>query len=77
MKPVNKKKPEDQTSTLARANAEVVGANSNATTRDDLAIPLDEAPGIIGLLKGKITVSDDFDDPLPDDILDLFEGKGE
>ena len=28
----------------------------------------------IGLMKGKIRVSDDFDDPLPGDILDLFEG---
>jgi len=26
-----------------------------------------------GLLKGRIQIPDDFDDPLPDDILDLFE----
>ena len=37
----------------------------------------DASPGIIGLLKGKIIVSDNFDDPLPDDLLDLFEGKAE
>ena len=30
----------------------------------------------LGLLKGQITVPDDFDDPLPDDLLDAFEGKG-
>jgi len=29
----------------------------------------------IGLAKGEFVVPDDFDDPLPDDILDLFEGK--
>lgn len=29
----------------------------------------------LGLLKGKIWISDDFDAPLPDDILDAFEGK--
>ena len=29
----------------------------------------------IGLLKNKMTVADDFDLPLPDDILDTFEGK--
>lgn len=29
----------------------------------------------IGLCKGEIYISDDFDDPLPDEILDLFEGK--
>jgi len=34
-----------------------------------------DAPGIIGLLKGKFVVPDDFDDPLPDDLYDLFEGQ--
>ena len=34
-----------------------------------------DTPGIIGLLKDKITISEDFDDPLPDDLLDRFEGK--
>jgi prevent-host-death family protein len=28
-----------------------------------------------GTAKGQIWMSDDFDDPLPDDLLDLFEGK--
>jgi prevent-host-death family protein len=28
-----------------------------------------------GILKGKIKLADDFDSPLPDDIIDLFEGK--
>lgn len=28
-----------------------------------------------GLLKGKIKIADDFDAPLPDELLDLFEGK--
>ncbi|HWD37442.1 MAG TPA: type II toxin-antitoxin system prevent-host-death family antitoxin [Fimbriimonas sp.] len=37
----------------------------------------EKPPRIIGLLKGKLVVPDDFDDPLPDDILDLFEGKGD
>ena len=30
-----------------------------------------------GGLKGKIRIADDFDDPLPDDILDAFEGKSD
>lgn len=25
--------------------------------------------------KGQIWISEDFDDPLPDDLLDMFEGK--
>jgi prevent-host-death family protein len=29
----------------------------------------------VGTLKGKVWVSDDFDAPLPDDLLDLFEGR--
>ena len=28
-----------------------------------------------GLAKGQFVVPDDFDDPLPEDILNLFEGK--
>lgn len=28
-----------------------------------------------GLYEGQFTVPDDFNDPLPDDLLDLFEGK--
>jgi antitoxin (DNA-binding transcriptional repressor) of toxin-antitoxin stability system len=29
----------------------------------------------IGLAKGEFVVPDDFDDPLPEDVLELFEGK--
>jgi prevent-host-death family protein len=28
-----------------------------------------------GSAKGKVVIHDSFDDPLPDDLLDLFEGK--
>ena len=28
-----------------------------------------------GFLKGRIKISDDFDAPLPDDLLDAFEGR--
>jgi prevent-host-death family protein len=30
----------------------------------------------LGLLAGKLQVPDDFDDPLPEDVLDAFEGRG-
>jgi prevent-host-death family protein len=30
-----------------------------------------------GLMKGKIVIADDFDDPLPDDIMAMFEGRDE
>ena len=28
-----------------------------------------------GLLKGKIKITKDFDQPLPDEVIDLFEGR--
>lgn len=28
-----------------------------------------------GVLKGKMRLADDFDTPLPEDVIDLFEGK--
>lgn len=34
-------------------------------------------PSMIGFLKGQIVVPDDFDDPLPDDILEAFEGSAD
>jgi prevent-host-death family protein len=30
----------------------------------------------LGSMRGQFEVPDDFNDPLPDDVLDLFEGKG-
>lgn len=33
------------------------------------------APRLRGLLKGRIRIADDFDAPLPADILDSFEGS--
>lgn len=30
----------------------------------------------LGCMAGEITVAEDFDAPLPDDLLDLFEGGG-
>ena len=35
----------------------------------------DAAPRRLGILAGKIHVPDDFDDPLPDEILAEFEGR--
>ena len=39
-------------------------------------VPLSESPRKkkFGLLKGRIRIAADFDAPLPDDVLDLFEG---
>lgn len=32
-------------------------------------------PGLIGVLRGQIVVPDDFNDPLPEDMLAAFEGS--
>jgi prevent-host-death family protein len=34
-------------------------------------------PRRLGRMKGRIWIAPDFDAPLPDDLLDLFEGKSE
>jgi antitoxin (DNA-binding transcriptional repressor) of toxin-antitoxin stability system len=36
-------------------------------------LPPDPAPRVAGTAIGMITITPDFDDPLPDDILDAFE----
>ncbi len=41
-------------------------------------VPLAEAKKpdrVLGTLAGKLNISDDFDAPLPDDVLALFEGR--
>lgn len=30
---------------------------------------------VLGTMRGKLDISDDFDAPLPDDLLALFEGR--
>ena len=41
-------------------------------------VPLTHGPKrkiLYGLMKGEIEIADDFDAPLPDDVLALFEGR--
>jgi len=43
-------------------------------------VPLETAPGPkrpreLGRLAGKLIIPPDFDEPLPDDVLDAFEGR--
>lgn len=46
------------------------------STRAKLGQPaIAKPPRSIGLCAGEFTVPNDFDDPLPEDILELFEGK--
>ena len=61
----------------ARQGATVVIAK-NGTPMAKL-VGLDAAPKrqiIFGLMKGEFVEADDFDAPLPDELLALFEGRG-
>jgi prevent-host-death family protein len=39
-------------------------------------VPVDQKPKLrFGLMKGKIKIAEDFDAPLPEDVLATFEGR--
>ncbi|MCL2850347.1 MAG: DUF2281 domain-containing protein [Micrococcales bacterium] len=54
--------------------AEVLDFAEFLASRDRTGQPNDtnRQPRTLGLLAGKLTVPDDFDDPLPDDVLNAF-----
>ena len=39
-------------------------------------VPFSEGRRVLGQARGQIWISPNFDDPLPDDLLDAFEGIG-
>jgi|GEM_PF-7046751 len=48
------------------------------TAKDDICTPANTrrvGSIVIGSMAGQFVVPDDFDDPLDDELLDLFEGK--
>jgi prevent-host-death family protein len=53
---------------------EIVIAKAGKPMARLVALEPRSAPRQFGLLKGKIHIADDFDAPLPDDILASFEG---
>jgi prevent-host-death family protein len=57
------------------AGAEIVIARAGKPVAR--LVPVEPAPRRkrLGLLKGQIRIAADFDAPLPDDLLDLFEGR--
>ena len=59
----------------AEAGEEIIIARGGKPAVRLVPIVRDQ-PIIIGLLKGKCPpIPDDFDDPLPDDVLAAFEGR--
>lgn len=59
------------------AGEEIIIARSGKPVARLAPLEQRRRPRRLGLLKGKIWVAKDFNAPLPDDLLDLFEGKGE
>jgi prevent-host-death family protein len=56
------------------AGAEIV-ISKNGVPRAKL-VPLDSARKLkFGVMKGKLRYPDDFDAPLPDEVMALFEGR--
>ncbi len=57
------------------AGEEVVIARSGRPVARLVGLAPEAPRRRLGSLAGKFTVPDDFDDPLPDDVLALFEGR--
>src|SRR5271156_833053 len=59
----------------AVAGEEVIIAKAGKPVARLVSIDAAPAPRRLGILDGKIHVPDDFDDPLPDEIIAEFEGR--
>ena len=57
------------------AGAEIVIAKAGKPLAKLVPYKADKPKRTPGLYKGQIKIAPDFDAPLPDDILDAFEGK--
>jgi prevent-host-death family protein len=58
-----------------RKGEEIVIAKGGKPVARLVAVTQIGKPRTPGLLKGRIRVGKDFDAPLPDELLELFEGK--
>ena len=59
----------------AEAGEEIIIARAGKPVARLVPIEIKKEPRKLGYLAGQIWVADDFDAPLPDEILDLFEGN--
>ena len=57
------------------AGAEIIIARAGKPTARLVPIHPQARPKKLGLLRGRIKVPDDFDAPLPESIVSLFEGR--
>ncbi|KWF64772.1 hypothetical protein [Burkholderia pseudomultivorans] len=62
--------PKVRTDSLQRADASLSSQQASAERSASAASPVR-----FGVLRDQIRIPDDFDAPLPDDLLDAFEGR--
>jgi prevent-host-death family protein len=78
MKEVNTHEAKTQLSRLLRrvaAGEEIIIANRGVPVARLVPVSTKEPKRKLGIYGDSIKISDDFDAPLPDEILDLFEGR--
>ena len=78
MKEINTHAAKTQFSRLLKrvaAGEEITIANRGVPVARLVPVREKDGPRKLGMLEGKFVVPDDFDAPLPDEILDAFEGK--
>lgn len=78
MRTVNMHEAKTHLSRLAEevaAGEEVIVAKAGKPIMKLTPLHSERKPRKLGLLKGKIHMAKDFDAPLPEEILDAFEGK--
>lgn len=57
------------------AGEEITIANRGVPVARLVPVPAGETTRTLGFFRGQMTIPEDFDAPLPADILDAFEGK--
>jgi prevent-host-death family protein len=60
----------------AAAGEEIIIAKNGKPMAKLVPLP-PQKPRVPGGWEGKVWIADNFDDPLPDELLDLFEGRGD
>jgi prevent-host-death family protein len=59
----------------AAAGEEIVIARAGKPVARLVALAPPSTKRVLGQLAGRLHISDDFDAPLPDEVLDSFEGR--
>jgi prevent-host-death family protein len=78
MKRVNTHEAKTQFSRLLRrvaAGEEITIANRGVPVARLVPVLPEKAQRVLGIFRGEFSVPDDFDAPLPEAVLELFEGR--